>query len=196
MGCSGVKTLQIKKFINIKKSKKMTKEDLIKGGMTEQQANDFLLKQQPTTNNQELLNKAFIDKLYVPAYKPTVYSSKIKENFTVHVSSYVFEAVDNNKAIDNITRVKGSRPNMPTNEELQKDGLISRNIVLSGTISTESKPDHAQVDRFVLNMNNLKCLGGFDTIENCFNANSGLYEIKSITVDNRLKRVKFSNVEM
>jgi len=176
----------------------MTKEDLIKGGMTEQQANDFLLKQnqQPTTNQQELLNKAFIDKLYTPTYKPSVYASKLKENFTVHISSFTFEEVDNNKAIENITRVKGARPNMPTNEELAKDGLISRNIVLSGTISTESNPDHTQVDRFVLNLNNLKALGGFESIESCFNANTGLYEIKSITIDNRLKRVKFASVNM
>ena len=171
----------------------MTKKELIESGMTEEQAEMFL-QMQNNNNKSDKLTKSFIDKLYVPKYKPSVYSSKIKENFSVQIKSFSFESVDTDKSIKNILNKTGNRPSIPTMEELKQTGQTAYNLIVNGTISTETYPDFKPVDRFILNLNNLKALSGFETIENCYNKQKDIYEISEITIDNRLKRVNFSPI--
>ena len=171
----------------------MTKKELIESGMTEEQAEMFL-QMQNNNNKSDKLTKSFIDKLYVPKYKPSVYSSKIKESFSLQINSYTFESVDTDKSIKNIMSKTGNRPSIPTMEELKESGQTAFNLVINGAISTESHPEFNDVDRFVISLNNLKALSGFETIERCYNETSGCYEISSITIDNRLKRVTFNPI--
>ena len=147
-----------------------------------------------TTNNK--LNKSFINSLYVPSYKPSIYGSKIKENYTVQIKSFSFESVDTDKSRKNIMSKTGNMPSIPSMEELQKDGKTAFNIIINGSIMTENDTEKQDVERFVMSMNNLKALTGFNTIENTYNKDLDIYEIKSITMDNKLKRVIFSKIDM
>ena len=147
-----------------------------------------------TTTTSEKLTKDFVSKLYVPKYKPSVYSSKIKENFTLNLNSYSFETVDTDKSIKNIMSKTGNKPEIPTMTELSESGQTAFNLVVSGSISTESHPEFSQVDRFILNLNSLKSLSGFDSIEKCYNKEKDVYEIGNISIDNRLKRVNFESI--
>lgn len=147
-----------------------------------------------TTTTSEKLTKDFVSKLYTPKFKPSVYATKIKESFSLNLNSYSFESVDTDRSIKNIMSKTGNMPSIPSMEELQKDGQTAFNLVVSGAISTESHPEFSQVDRFILNLNSLKSLSGFDSIESCLNTSTNVYEIGSITIDNRLKRVNFSPI--
>ena len=169
------------------------KNALKQAGLTDEQIKLMEL-QETTSNNNDKLTKSFIEKLYTPAYKPSVYASKIKENFTLNLKSYSFESVDTDKSIKNIMSKTGNAPSIPTMEELQKDGKTAFNIIINGSLSTESHPEFNDVERFVISLNSLKALSGFDTINNCLNANTNIYEISSITIDNRLKRVTFNPI--
>ena len=147
-----------------------------------------------TKQMSDQLTKDFVSKLYTPKFKPSVYSSKIKENFSVQINSYTFESVDTDKSIKNIMSKTGNKPEIPTMQELNESGQTAFNLIVNGSISTESHPEFSQVDRFILNLNNLKALSGFETIENCYNKQKDIYEISEITIDNRLKRVNFSPI--
>ena len=151
------------------------------------------------TNNKQTtdkLTKEFIDKLYLPKYKPSVYASKIKDNFTLQISSYSFESVNTDKSIKNILDKTGNIPSIPSMQELSESGQTAFNLVVNGAISTEAHPEFNEVDRFVISLNNLKALSGFDSINKCFNATTGVYEIGSISIDNRLKRVTFNPISL
>jgi len=145
-----------------------------------------------TTNNK--LTKDFVSKLYVPKYKPSVYASKVKENYSLTLNSYSFETVDTDRSIKNIQSKTGNKPEIPTMSDLKQSGQTAFNLVVSGEISTETYPDFKPVDRFILNLNNLKALSGFETIEKCLNTSTNVYEIGSISIDNRLKRVTFNPI--
>ena len=149
-------------------------------------------KEKEKTENK--LTKQFIEKLYVPAYRPSVYASKIKENYSLTLNSFSFESVDTDRSIKNIMSKTGNKPEIPTMQELNESGQTAFNLIVNGSISTESHPEFSQVDRFILNLNNLKALSGFETIENCYNKQKDIYEISEITIDNRLKRVNFSPI--
>jgi hypothetical protein len=145
-----------------------------------------------TTNNK--LNKSFINSLYVPSYKPSIYGSKIKENYTVQIKSFSFESVDTDKSRKNIMSKTGNMPSIPSMEELQKQGQTAYNLIINGSLSTESHTEFNEVDRFVISLNNLKALSNFDSINNCLNTSTNVYEIESISIDNRLKRVTFNPI--
>ena len=140
------------------------------------------------------LTKQFIENLYVPKYKPSVYASKVKENYSLTLNSYSFETVDTDRSIKNIQSKTGNKPEIPTMSDLKQSGQTAFNLVVSGEISTETYPDFKPVDRFILNLNNLKALSGFETIEKCLNTSTNVYEIGSISIDNRLKRVTFTPI--
>ena len=149
------------------------------------------------TNNKQTtdkLTKEFVDKLYLPKYKPSVYGSKIKDNFTINIKSYAFESVDTDKSIKNILDKTGNMPNIPSMQELQKDGKTAFNLVVNGSLSTENNTEPQEVHRFVISLNSLKALSGFESINNCLNATTNVYEIATITIDNRLKRVTFNPI--
>ena len=147
-----------------------------------------------TTNNSDKLTKQFINNLYTPAYKPSVYATKIKENFSLNLNSYSFETVDTDRSRKNIYEKTGNIPEIPSMDELSESGQTAFNLVVSGSISTESHPEFSQVDRFILNLNSLKSLSGFDSIEKCYNKEKDVYEIGNISIDNRLKRVNFESI--
>ena len=152
------------------------------------------LEKETTENNK--LNKAFIEKLFIPKYKPSIYASKVKENYTVNIASYTFEAVDTDKSIRNISKVTGNIPDIPSMDELLKTNQTAYNIIINGSIITESDTEPQTVERFVISLNNLKALTGFNSIENTYDSTNDIYNIKSITIDNKLKRVLFSKIEM
>ena len=171
------------------------KNALKQAGLTDEQIKLMEL-QETTSNNNDKLTKSFIDKLYTPAYKPSVYASKIKQNFTINIKSYAFESVNTDSSIKNIMSKTGNIPSIPTMEELQKDGKTAYNIIINGSIMTENDTEPQEVERFVLSMNNLKALTGFNSIDNTYDSTNDVYNIKSITIDNKLKRVTFSKIDM
>jgi hypothetical protein len=172
----------------------MTEEKKIalkQAGLTDEQIKNMEQQEESTTDK---LTKDFVSKLYVPKYKPSVYSSKIKENFSVQIKSFSFESVDTDKSRKNIMSKTGNMPSIPSMEELQKQGQTAYNLIINGALSTESHTEFNEVERFVLNLNSLKSLSNFQSIDNCFNATTGVYEIESISIDNRLKRVTFNPI--
>ena len=170
------------------------KQELLKMGLSIEQIKIMEAAEENKTTNK--LTKNFINSLYLPKYKPTVYASKIKDNFTVNISSFTFEAVDTDKSIKNIQKITGNVPEIPTKEELQKTNQTAFNLVVNGSIITESDTEPQEVQRFVISLNNLKALTGFNSIENTYDKETDTYNVKSITVDNKLKRVLFSKIEM
>ena len=152
------------------------------------------MKEEKTKTTENKLTKDFVSKLYVPKYKPSVYSSKIKENFTLNLNSYSFETVDTDRSRKNIYEKTGNIPEIPSMDELKEAGQTAYNLIVNGALSTESHTEFNEVERFVLNLNSLKSLSNFQSIDNCFNATTGVYEIESISIDNRLKRVTFNPI--
>lgn len=152
------------------------------------------MTEEKTKTTENKLTKDFVSKLYVPKYKPSVYASKIKDNFTLQIKSYSFETVDTDRSIKNILDKTGNKPSIPSMNELSQSGQTAFNLVVSGSISTESHTEFNEVERFVLNLNSLKSLSNFQSIDNCLNSTTGVYEISSISIDNRLKRVTFNPI--
>ena len=175
----------------------MTEEKKIalkQAGLTDEQISLMEAAETTSKTTENKLTKDFVSKLYTPKYKPSVYSSKIKENFSVQIKSFSFESVDTDKSRKNIMSKTGNMPSIPSMEELQKQGQTAYNLIINGSLSTESHTEFNEVDRFVISLNNLKALSNFDSINNCLNTSTNVYEIESISIDNRLKRVTFNPI--